>query len=149
MTPQDLKPGKRIDDPSATPLYSEVVETLVTPGTRLITRHHIVPRSQGGDDVPENLVWVDGDGTTGTHGVLETRCTDGATGLDYPTAAAALIRFVEARPPLLAYVEGKKWPGYMRDVYGVGPGFASPPEKAEWLRAQGRDEEADALEETA
>lgn len=33
--------------------------------------HHVIAKSLGGEDVPENLVPVCGDGTTGDHGLLE------------------------------------------------------------------------------
>lgn len=35
--------------------------------------HHLVPRSQGGDDVPDNLVPLCGSGTMGCHGKVEAR----------------------------------------------------------------------------
>lgn len=38
-----------------------------------LSRHHLVPRSQGGDDVDANLVPVCGDGARGCHGHLENR----------------------------------------------------------------------------
>lgn len=50
--------------------------------------HHIVPRSQGGDDLKENLVAVCGDGTSGHHGLLEAH--DGETSRAF---AAALQRY--------------------------------------------------------
>lgn len=33
-----------------------------------VTAHHLIPRSQGGDDVPGNIVPLCGDGTRGCHG---------------------------------------------------------------------------------
>lgn len=38
--------------------------------------HHVLPRSQGGDDVEANLVWLCGSGTTGHHGFVEYRDRD-------------------------------------------------------------------------
>jgi hypothetical protein len=35
------------------------------------SRHHLIPKGQGGDDVDPNLVPACGDGTTGCHGDLE------------------------------------------------------------------------------
>lgn len=35
--------------------------------------HHLVPRSLGGSDVPENLCGLCGSGTTGCHGRVEAR----------------------------------------------------------------------------
>lgn len=37
-----------------------------------LSGHHIVPRGQGGDDVPENIVPLCGDGVRGCHGEVET-----------------------------------------------------------------------------
>ena len=34
--------------------------------------HHILPRSQGGDDIIDNLAPLCGDGTRGCHGILES-----------------------------------------------------------------------------
>lgn len=42
-------------------------------GRRADSAHHIVPRSLGGGDVVENLMWVTGSGTTGEHGLIEAR----------------------------------------------------------------------------
>jgi hypothetical protein len=36
-----------------------------------LSRHHLVPRGQGGDDVAENIVPLCGDGTRGCHGKVE------------------------------------------------------------------------------
>lgn len=43
--------------------------------------HHIVPRSQGGDDVPENLAVLCGHGTVGCHGDVEARRSGARTEL--------------------------------------------------------------------
>lgn len=37
----------------------------------LLSRHHIVPRGQGGDDVDDNLIPICGHGTIGCHGNVE------------------------------------------------------------------------------
>lgn len=37
------------------------------------TMHHLLPRSHGGEDVPENLIPVCGDGTRGCHSDIEER----------------------------------------------------------------------------
>lgn len=49
---------------------------LICPNTSE-TLHHVVPKSVGGDDVPENLIPLCGSGTTGCHGRVEGR-TGGA-----------------------------------------------------------------------
>lgn len=59
--------------------------------------HHVVPRSQGGDDVEANLVEVCGSGTTGCHGATETgeRCVDAdGTAHDPDVVNARIRRFV-------------------------------------------------------
>lgn len=38
-----------------------------------VSLHHLVPRSQGGDDLPWNLVPLCGSGTSGHHGKVEAR----------------------------------------------------------------------------
>jgi hypothetical protein len=144
----DWKRTARVIDPDCLPLYREVLDCgYPSPGK--VTRHHVVPRGQGGDDVPENLVWATGDGTSGVHGVLETRCRDGETGITYPQAALALVEFVEARPEILDYTVRRKYDGWLRDRYLGFVGFKSPLERAEYLRALGRDEEAALIEANA
>lgn len=46
--------------------------TCVSCGMRHESLHHILPRSQGGDDVIANLAPMCGDGTRGCHGLLES-----------------------------------------------------------------------------
>jgi hypothetical protein len=46
---------------------------LLCGGSQDLTIHHVVPRSQGGDDIPANSVWLCGSGTTGCHGAIEAR----------------------------------------------------------------------------
>jgi hypothetical protein len=36
-----------------------------------LTRHHLIPKGQGGDDVEANIVPLCGDGTRGCHGLVE------------------------------------------------------------------------------
>lgn len=63
------------------------------------SKHHVLPRSQGGDDVAENLVWLDGSGTTGCHGDVEARRGD---------ARKLLGQHIKAnRPDTVAYVKAK------------------------------------------
>lgn len=40
---------------------------------RGLTRHHLVPKGQGGDDIDENIVPLCGDGTRGCHAEVEYR----------------------------------------------------------------------------
>lgn len=70
--PADPKPRPRIIDPDAG------WEKVLAEGhcrlcwrTASLTRHHLVPRGQSGDDVDDNIVPLCGDGTRGCHGAVE------------------------------------------------------------------------------
>lgn len=80
----DPKPPRRIKDPQAGAEKTRrearcricgapgVYYTDANPhGMTKLTRHHLVPRSQRGDDVDDNLVPLCGDGTTGCHSDIE------------------------------------------------------------------------------
>lgn len=75
MTPPDPKPAARIVDPDAglAKLMREgrCRACKAAAGERLLSRHHLVPRSQGGDDVDSNIVPLCGHGTFGCHGLVE------------------------------------------------------------------------------
>jgi hypothetical protein len=71
----DPKPARRIRDPFAgrDKLLREArCRSCGRPsyGQHGLTRHHLVGRGVGGDDVEENLVPLCGDGTLGCHGAL-------------------------------------------------------------------------------
>jgi hypothetical protein len=73
-----------------------------------LTIHHIVSKSLGGDDVLDNLVWLDGSGTTGCHGLVEAHD---------PWACLLLgLRLTDSER---AYVVGKKGAYYLEDRYGL------------------------------
>lgn len=63
--------------------------------------HHLVPKSQGGDDLPINLVPLCGSGTTGCHGIFETHSKG------YSEVAGDLRDFICRDPERWAYVHGK------------------------------------------
>ena len=68
----DWKPSKRISDPDALRIFrwqhlNEPCEYCET--RRGIHVHHRVFRSQGGDDAPENLVWLCGVCHDEAHGI--------------------------------------------------------------------------------
>jgi hypothetical protein len=119
----DPRPPRRIKDASAgrDKLRGErlcrVCKQLgrETPATN---RMHVVPRSLGGDDVDDNLVPGCGSGTTGCHGVLTSRNADGATGLTFEEAAAALVESLRADER--AYAASSKYPGWIEDYYLAG-----------------------------
>lgn len=70
--------------------------------------HHLVPRSQSGDDVADNLVGLCGDGTRGCHGRVEARD---------PWACSLLGRRLTAEER--AYVTAKKGAWYLEKRYGL------------------------------
>lgn len=117
----DFKPLARVVDPAVQPFdMSPILWGRCPLCQRLrarLTRHHVVPKGQGGDDVPENLVWCCGDGTTGCHGVLTHRNRDGATGFTYPQVAGWLLSYLACLPAVCAYVAGAKWDGWLDHYY--------------------------------
>jgi hypothetical protein len=110
----DPKPAKRFKASKA-----EWVEIHATKGVepcRLcghtavgnLTLHHVVPRSQSGDDVVNNLVSLCGHGTRGCHGLVEARD---------PWARSLLgQRLTDTER---AYVVGKQGAAWLERHYGV------------------------------
>lgn len=67
----DPKPAARIVDKDVLALARiRLGNSCAACGSPAGSVHHIIPRSQGGDDVMANLVLVCGSGTTGCHGAL-------------------------------------------------------------------------------
>lgn len=86
MLTQDPKPARRVRDPQSgfeKVLWEAKCRICGAPGVfypdsdaylyTKLTRHHLVPKSVGGDDVDDNQVPLCGDGTTGCHGDVEAR----------------------------------------------------------------------------
>lgn len=74
-----------------------VFEECVICGAVDFSVHHVLKRSQGGDDVRANLVALCGHGTAGCHGAVEA---------SEEAACAALGRYLmEERPDTIAYLE--------------------------------------------
>lgn len=83
--PADPKPRKRIVDPEAGKAKAEAEgrcrvcklrsrpQWLGASAFTGLSRHHLVRRSQGGDDVDANMIPLCGGGTTGCHGLAERR----------------------------------------------------------------------------
>lgn len=68
-------------------------------GVRGQSLHHVLPRSLGGDDVRENLVWLCGDGVAGCHGLIEAR---------HEHACVLLgMHLLEEEPDVLRYLQSK------------------------------------------
>ena len=68
--------------------------------------HHIVRKSQGGDDVPENLIGLCGHGTRRCHGLVESR--------HRPTLSTLRYSLSDDQ---LAYVLGKKGQAWFDRAY--------------------------------
>lgn len=117
----DPKPAKRIVNRDVQPLDRTPLETGVCPvcgGPMLVfSRAHIVPKGQRGDDVPENVAWICGDGTRGCHGVLTHRGR-GDHGLDYGQVSVEFVRYVRDVVPMLgAFADSKVYVGWVEDYY--------------------------------
>ena len=98
MTPDPKRP-KRIRDPELMRrMHFEFDECCIC-GNIDFSVHHILKRSQGGDDVRANLVALCGHGTAGCHGAVE-----GAE----RAACAALGAYLEAeRPDVIGYLAAR------------------------------------------
>jgi len=76
-------------------------------GTRWpLTRHHLIKRSQGGDDIDDNLVPLCGNGTTGCHGRVEARDSN----------TLHLLRHL-LTPEEVAYCKAKKGEAWLDRMY--------------------------------
>lgn len=121
----DFKAPPRIVDRDAQPLDRTPLDTGVCPlcGGPMIrySRAHIVPKGRhaGGDDLPENLAWICGDGVMGCHGLLTHGNRVIGHPIDAATARARLIVYCRATVPLYgAYADTKRYPGWLEDYYG-------------------------------
>lgn len=94
----DPKPGKRVKDKA-------LMKRLHTRGVICVlcgkpgSLHHIYPRGQGGDDLPENLVGLCGHGTSGEHGLVESG--------DVATLMELGLYIVDERPDVVVYLQTK------------------------------------------
>ncbi len=70
--------------------------------------HHILPRSQGGDDLPVNLAPLCGDGTRGCHGLLETHAPG------WERVAASVRQYVMVDNDRRGYQEDKAGESFNR-----------------------------------
>jgi hypothetical protein len=80
--------------------------------------HHVVPKSQGGDDVEANLVPLCGDGTRGCHGKLESHAPG------WEQIAAHVRAYVMARESRLSYVIGRIGQARFEERYPCPPFLA-------------------------
>jgi hypothetical protein len=100
----DPRPAKR--QKATTAAWTAIREgfagaTCVHCGLAAQSLHHIVPKSQGGDDVPENLAPLCGDGTRGCHGLIESH------GPGWERVVNSIRPYVLLSRPRCVYVIGK------------------------------------------
>jgi len=136
----DPKPAKRIKDPRA--VHDVVVKyarcqlcgrrgSVYRIGSKVyvmhVSGHHLVKKSQRGDDVPENILVVCGHGTDGCHGALERN--------DLHTQMLARAAMTEAQEE---YVVRKKGWVYLERTYPRWQERPSPanisPRLPEWVK---------------
>lgn len=88
-------------------------------GRKPESAHHLVPKSQGGDDVLSNLVLLNGDGTRGCHGALTSanRAWDGKRSYVEPAAVRTGIG-QNLRDDQLAYIRVRIGQWYVEQHYG-------------------------------
>lgn len=114
------RPSRRIVDRDVQPADWLPLELGVCPvcggSMAVCSRAHVVPKGLRGDDVPENVVWICGDGTRGCHGVL-THHGRGTHGLDHATVSKAFVAYVETLQPTIEYVTRTKYDGWLRAYY--------------------------------
>lgn len=124
MSAPDFKPPARVVNRAAEPLDASPRQSGECPlcGGPLIqfSRAHVVPKGRGGggDDTPENLVWICGDGVMGCHGCLTHRNRVIAHRLSPEQVAEALVVYCRVTVPLIgAYTDAKRYPGWLEDYY--------------------------------
>lgn len=95
----DFRPSKRVKNPQA-------LKDKHTAGCFCVLNcgakgsvHHVLPRSQGGDDLAANLVCLCGSGTTGHHGKVEAA--------DTPTLVLLGEHLLLERPDTIGYIKAK------------------------------------------
>ena len=96
----DPRPAKRVKNPKAMKQVHEQGCFCVLCGEKG-TIHHLVPRSQGGGDEIDNLVCLDGSGTTGCHGKVENH--------DRHTRIALRAELTEAQERYIISHKSQEW----------------------------------------
>lgn len=115
MTAPDWKPAARVVDRRMSARVVLAHPWCVVCGLHGGTCHHVLPRSERGDDVDANGVTLCGSGTTGCHGLVEARD---------PAARAAVGKYVlRDRSDTIEYLDGKlggldRALDYLRRHYG-------------------------------
>lgn len=120
----DPKPPRRIVDKKAQPFDRSPIDAGVCPlcfGPMVqFSRAHVVPKGRGGggDDVPENLAFICGDGVMGCHGCLTHRNRVIGHRLAPDEVSTAFVLYCRVTVPLLgAYADAKRYPGWLEDYY--------------------------------
>ena len=96
----DPRPSKRVKNPKAMKDMHKrggvcALNCNVTP----VSLHHVLSRSQGGDDTEANLIFLCGSGTTGHHGKIEAN--------DTPTLVLLGEHLLLERPDTISYIKAK------------------------------------------
>ena len=96
----DPRPSKRVKNPKAMKdKHKQGGVCALNCGGTPVSLHHVLPRSQGGDDIEANLVFLCGSGTTGCHGKIEAN--------DTPTLVLLGEHLLFERQDILSYIKGK------------------------------------------
>lgn len=98
MTPDPKKPRRIVDKQAWKRAVRREPECVIC-GKPTQSSHHLLKRSQAGDDFPPNLVGVCGDGVRGCHGRLEAE--------DVVTRKLLGEYVMERRRDFTAYLEAK------------------------------------------
>lgn len=102
----DPKPEPRIRDSAALARARLLWDECASCGKPPANGHHVIPRSEGGDDVEANIVLVCGSGSWRCHGALHgAPYQDGARRWSTAEVYAAVGAFILAnRPDTIEYV---------------------------------------------
>lgn len=132
----DFKPGRRIVNLDALRRARLRWDACAACGGDPGSVHHVLPRSEGGDDVEGNLMLLCGDGTKGCHGALHgnpytVTQMPGEPLLIQERRDAEWVRrrigltIERSRPDVVAYFVNKlgatAGPDYLQRVYAVRP----------------------------
>lgn len=83
-----------------------------------LNRAHVVGKGVGGDDVPENLAWICGDGVMGCHGCLTHHNRVIGHRLSPDQVARAFVFYCRRTVPALGkYADDAKYAGWLEDYY--------------------------------
>lgn len=114
LSPPDWKPAARVVDKAARADYVNAHNACEICGRYgRLTCHHLLKRSQGGDDVPENFAALCGHGTIGCHGDAERAVSDPRG----RAARMALRVLIERHPKKRAYLAAQKSEGWLDRMY--------------------------------